>query len=400
MLHRNPKSKIVQLLVEAVEQKVEYDMNVEMSKQIQEGKFHLLQNYNNDLIRRSLKSQNINRRQNIKDKKNQMVLPKQPKLKVNPAVQDNMKFMNKLFGPVATNLKSLASAHKRPEELRQNQLHSADPETKAEQRSQFGTSSVNSGHKGPNSHQGFSSGPKGKETPTAGSTKKQAQQFKPQASNAYWLGLERVAGVAAQGENNLTQKYDMKTRMLENIKRQVPVHVKSKSNISSDSKDGRDFSAEDEGSQEAVQGGGPLVRNITTALRPNTGFKTLVPGVIKQVVPNKSLLTKQLLDMEGSGSPTHHLDARSHRESARNSAAGSYKLSSKPQQSKLMVNISKNLELGLHGGGERRIADLSNLRENPNVQRGSVKPYPHLLPDKANLQTLAQNLLKKRHQAD
>jgi hypothetical protein len=390
------------LLVEAVEHKVEYDMNVEMSKQIQEGKFHLLQNYNNDLIRRSLKSQNINRRQNIKDKKNQMVLPKQPKLKVNPVVQDNMKFMNKLFGPVATNLKSLAAAHKRPEDLRQTQLHSADPDTKTEHRSHYGTSSVNSGHKGPNSHQGFSSGGKPKETPSGGSTKKPTQQFKPQANNTYWLGLDRATGTSSQGDSGTNQKYDLKTRLVDNMKKNTAVHIKSKSNISSDSKEAREYSDEEEGSQEAVQGGGPLVRNITTALRPNSGFKTLVPGVIKQVVPNKSLLTKQLLEMENSVAPAHHLDPRSHRESARNSAAGSYKLSSKIQQSKVMVNISKNLELGLQGGNDyaRRQLESSNLKENPNLQRGSVKPYTQLLPDKANLQTLAQNLLKKRHQAD
>lgn len=61
------------LLFEVVEKKMnrdnEADLSVRLKEEInKENKYHLVQNYNNDMIRRSLKSQNNNKRINIKEK--------------------------------------------------------------------------------------------------------------------------------------------------------------------------------------------------------------------------------------------------------------------------------------------------------------------------------------------
>lgn len=61
------------LLYEVVESKASRDREAELNQQMRdarlENKYHLVQNYNNDLIRRSLKSQNNHNRINIKEPK-------------------------------------------------------------------------------------------------------------------------------------------------------------------------------------------------------------------------------------------------------------------------------------------------------------------------------------------
>lgn len=73
---RNPKSRLLLLLYEVVESKMTRDKETELNLQMREArlenKYHLVQNYNNDLIRRSLKSQNNQNRLNIKEHKANM----------------------------------------------------------------------------------------------------------------------------------------------------------------------------------------------------------------------------------------------------------------------------------------------------------------------------------------
>lgn len=68
---RNPKSKLLVLLFEVVENKMNRDRESELDNHLRdirkENKYHLVQNYNNDLIRRSLKSQNNHNRLNVKE---------------------------------------------------------------------------------------------------------------------------------------------------------------------------------------------------------------------------------------------------------------------------------------------------------------------------------------------
>lgn len=68
---RNPKSKLLVLLFEVVESKMNRDKESNLEKHLREArienKYHLVQNYNNDLIRRSLKSQNNHNRLNVKE---------------------------------------------------------------------------------------------------------------------------------------------------------------------------------------------------------------------------------------------------------------------------------------------------------------------------------------------
>lgn len=72
-MNRNPKSRLLLLLFEVVENKIARDKQGERDADIlaavKENKYHLVQNYNNDLIRRSLKSTNNHNRLNIKENK-------------------------------------------------------------------------------------------------------------------------------------------------------------------------------------------------------------------------------------------------------------------------------------------------------------------------------------------
>ena len=71
---RNPKSRLLQLLFDVVENKMYRGRQMELDKEVREAvkenRYHLVQNYNNDLIRKSLKSSNNHNRLNVKEVKN------------------------------------------------------------------------------------------------------------------------------------------------------------------------------------------------------------------------------------------------------------------------------------------------------------------------------------------
>lgn len=80
----------MQLLYEVVENKIARDRDRDYEKKLKaaskERKYHLVQNYNNDLIRRSLKSQNGQRRLNVKENRPNVHLDK-----INKKLEENNK---------------------------------------------------------------------------------------------------------------------------------------------------------------------------------------------------------------------------------------------------------------------------------------------------------------------
>lgn len=114
-LTRNPRSRLLQLLFEVVELKLNRSREVQQSIKLRdarrENKYHLVQNYNNDLIRKSLKSQNNHNRLNIKEHKANIHLES-----ITKRLQElNKKKAAQKVGSAAP-LKSL-TAHRRKEDL-------------------------------------------------------------------------------------------------------------------------------------------------------------------------------------------------------------------------------------------------------------------------------------------
>jgi hypothetical protein len=93
-----------------VDKKIQHDKQTDIEQKIRdevkkENKYHLVQNYNNDLIRRSLKSQTNQNRLNIKEKKPNVHLEN-----ITKKIEEKQK--KKMAGQPSTQMKSLGNQHR------------------------------------------------------------------------------------------------------------------------------------------------------------------------------------------------------------------------------------------------------------------------------------------------
>lgn len=202
------------LLYEVVENKMMRDKQTEIEEKLKkevktENKYHLVQNYNNELVRRSLKSQNNHHRLNVKEKRNNLD-------KISKKLEEkNRKKVTTLLAVTATanNNRNLAATLKKPTEA---------PQTSELQSLQ------NSGHRPPPSS-GTNSRVNDRGSETSSSTwnqqklniktsliKKLQQKKSKAGSNAEQGGTDYLANISNQNTFHRVQKDKEHTRTISN----------------------------------------------------------------------------------------------------------------------------------------------------------------------------------------
>ena len=357
MVIRNPRSRLLLLLYEVVDSKVNRDKESELDKQIREArkdnKYHLVQNYNNDLIRRSLKSQNNQNRLNIKDHKANLHFENISK----KIEEKNRKKIAQMIGRVGHNQMKSLGTHKRHDELEidiDNQSESIDKlGTKPEKTSNFSYKAHTvSSNITPNSNISFSTNKSNR-----GATNK--DKFQDQ--------------VITENPNKLL----IKNSLIQRLKKR---NTSKNSNRESFSKEGltqkpaKPVKGSIGGENKYLHQAEERILHLTlTGAKHNTNLVQINNYINK--------LHREDVDQAGVS------DNRSHRQSANSNS--SQAPSNKPRITRKQDNIIKDLDV-----------QANKVRKEPV---NPLKPQSRLAqPILANLQnknvlTLTQNLLQKRN---
>lgn len=356
---RNPKSRLLQLLFEVVESKMNRDRDADLEKQLRdarkENKYHLVQNYNNDLIRKSLKSQNNHNRLNIKEHKANMNLESITK---KLEERNRKKFTQKVSHGVP--LKSLA-APRRNEDL---EIEIANPVESLEKGyvKDRGSNYSYAGH-----------------TASSNTTPNSNLSFSTNKSNRAVAVKEKAREVILQAN----QKLLMKNSLIQRLKKRTTSKASSKSNRSSFSREAQNNKLVSRQTAEPEAGGGRhddrILHLTLNGAKHNTNLVQINNYINK---PHR-----EDSDSAGVG------DSKSHRMSANSNASNVY--SSKLKKTVKPEYSMKSKEMDIHQEGKKLRKEIQNpLKLQSKLP--FAQPMLASIQNK-NVLTLTQNLLQKRN---
>lgn len=340
------------------------DFDSKLRDASKEHKYHLVQNYNNDLIRRSLKSQNNHNRLNIKEHKANLHFENITK----KIEEKNRKKMAQMIGRAGHNQMKSMGAHKGHEDLEievENQSESVDKlPGKGERASNcsYNGNTVSS-NVTPNSNVSFS-------------TNKSNRLANP----------KRKAHDQVSSDN--TNKLLIKNTLIQKLKKRNTSKTSNKSNRESIAKDEHLNKQPKQGKN--TLGGDPKyprqgderVLHLTlTGAKHNTNLVQINNYINK--------LHREEIDSLGIS------DARSHQQSTHSNSSNVYSNKQKIKK-KAENHLQKDFEMQIHANKMRK--EVANPLK-PQNRIPLVQPILSNLQNK-NVLTLTQNLLQKRHRND
>lgn len=335
-----------------VEKKIQHDKQVDIEQKIRdevkrENKYHLVQNYNNDLIRRSLKSQTNQNRLNIKEKKPNVHLENITK----KIEEKQKKKIAGMTGQPSSQMKSLGNQHR--DDLRLDVPVQSDSVDKL-------LTKDRGAHKVTGLQVVSSS-----LTPNGGVRT---------ADQSYSNGTKkRPKEAEGETEEKRAQRLKIKNSLMQKIKKRNPSKASSRSNQCSGASKDADLS-----------------RSVAEPQRATVGKHALVEEHLLQLIaPNgrqagSGHKAKEETDSMGLN------DNKSHRQSTGSNSSNFY--SNKLRNVRKAVSIiNKDLDKNIHETKGRK--DTHQPLKPAGAHYG--QPLLNSIQNK-NVLTLTQNLLQKR----
>lgn len=332
----------------------ETELNVQMREARMENKYHLVQNYNNDLIRRSLKSQNNHNRLNIKEHKANMHFENITK----KIEEKNRKKIAQVIGRAGHNQMKSLGVQKKKDDLENEGDNSESIDRSGVRRERTSTFS-NNGH-----------------TVSSNTTPNNNVSF---STNKTSSQKERITDQLGKENPN---KLLIKNSLIQRLKKRNNSKASENSNRASFSKDSQSKGGKKPNDLKISHQGEDRILHLTlTGAKHNTNLVQINNYINK--------LHREDSDGLGVG------DSRSHRQSANSNSSNVYSQKSKPVK-KTEGAQPREVEMKAYANKLRKEA-TNPLK--PQTKLTLAQPILANLQNK-NVLTLTQNLLQKRTRND